>query len=102
MIKRANPITYVGASTPPIFMMHGTADCVVPNAQTTLLKQAMDAAGRCALKRNVVGAGHGGPEWTSQPAQDTLAPFSQCSLEAISESLAVSAHATPYLGMLHI
>ena len=74
-IKRANPITYVGASTPPIFMMHGTTDCIVPNAQTTLLKQAMDAAGRCALKRNVVGAGHGGPEWTSQPAQDTLAPF---------------------------
>jgi len=74
-IKRANPITYVGATTPPLFMLHGTVDCIVPNMQTTQLKQAMDAAGRCALKRNVVGAGHGGPEWTSTPTQDTLAPF---------------------------
>lgn len=74
-IKRANPITYVGANTPPLFMLHGTTDCIVPNMQTTLLKQAMDAAGRCALKRNVVGAGHGGPEWTSVPVQDTLSPF---------------------------
>jgi acetyl esterase/lipase len=74
-IDRANPITYVGSSTPPLFMLHGTADCTVPNAQTTLLQQAMDAAGRCALKRNVVGAGHGGPEWLTSPVQDTVQPF---------------------------
>jgi acetyl esterase/lipase len=74
-IARANPITYVGASTPPIFLLHGTADCTVPNMQTTLLKQAIDAVGGCAIKRNVVGAGHGGAEWQSAPVQDTLAPF---------------------------
>jgi acetyl esterase/lipase len=74
-IARANPITYVGAKTPPLLMLHGTADCTVPNQQTTLLQEAMDAAGRCATKRNVVGAAHGGPEWQSAPVQDTLQPF---------------------------
>jgi acetyl esterase/lipase len=74
-IARANPVTYVGTKTPPIFMLHGTADCIVPNLQTTLLEQAMIAAGRCAGKRSVAGAGHGGLEWQSAPVQDTLQPF---------------------------
>lgn len=74
-INAANPITYVGAATPPVYLLHGTTDCTVPNAQSDLLKAAIDAAGRCATKRNLVGAGHGGPEWQSAPPQNAAASF---------------------------
>jgi len=71
----ANPITYVGPNTPPMYILHGTEDCTVPRAQGDLLKAALDSAGRCATRRNVAGAGHGGPEWQTAPPQDAVAAF---------------------------
>ncbi len=74
-IRRANPITFVGPLTPPLSMLHGSVDCTVPNAQTTLLENAMRAAGRCVSKRNVVGASHGGPEFQSSAVQADVRAF---------------------------
>ncbi len=74
-VRAANPVTYVGANTPPIMILHGTLDCTVPMGQSDLLKSAMDAAGRCAIRRNLSGAGHGGPEWLTSPPQDAVAEF---------------------------
>jgi acetyl esterase/lipase len=74
-VARANPITYVGANTPPLYLLHGTEDCTVPRGQSELLKAAADRAGRCAAYRRVVGADHGGPEWLSAPVQDAMADF---------------------------
>lgn len=74
-VSAANPITYVGANTPPIMILHGTMDCTVPIGQSDLLKAAMDAAGRCAIRRDLSGAGHGGPEWLTSPPQDAVAEF---------------------------
>jgi len=74
-VARANPVTYVGASTPPLYLLHGTEDCTVPMAQSALLKTAMNSAGRCATLRSVVGAGHGGPEWQTEPPQSAAADF---------------------------
>jgi acetyl esterase/lipase len=74
-IARANPLTYVSAKTPPIYIMHGSRDCTVPNAQSEILKAAMQAAGRCVFKRNALGAGHGGNDWLSAPAQNAVADF---------------------------
>lgn len=74
-VSAANPITYVGANTPPIMILHGTMDCTVPMGQSDLLKSAMDGAGRCAIRRNLSGAGHGGPEWLTSPPQDAVAEF---------------------------
>lgn len=74
-VARASPVTYVGANTPPIYLLHGALDCTVPNAQSDLVKAAMDGAGRCAIKRNLLNAGHGGPEWQSAPPQDAVAAF---------------------------
>lgn len=74
-VDRANPATYVGANSPPMLLFHGTADCTVPRAQSDVLKSAFDNARRCAIRRNVVGAGHGGVEWVSAPPQDAVANF---------------------------
>jgi len=74
-VKSANPVTYVSASTPPLFVLHGTADCTVPVAQSDLLKTAMARAGRCAVRRNLIGADHGGDAWETAPPQDALAGF---------------------------
>lgn len=74
-VDRANPVTYVGANSPPMLLLHGTTDCTVPRAQSDLLKSALDNARRCSIRRDLVGAGHGGPEWVSAPPQDAVANF---------------------------
>src|SRR5262249_46935340 len=42
---RANPITYVTASAPPMLVIHGTGDPLVPHHQSELLVAALRAAG---------------------------------------------------------
>jgi acetyl esterase/lipase len=74
-VARANPVSYVGPATPPLYLLHGKEDCTVPRGQTTALKAAVDAAGRCASSREVIGADHGGPEWQTTPVQDAMAQF---------------------------
>ncbi len=74
-IKRANPANYIGSNTPPLLLMHGTQDCTVPNAQSTVMQTAMEAASRCSTKRNVLGAAHGGAAWESNSAQDAVSAF---------------------------
>jgi fermentation-respiration switch protein FrsA (DUF1100 family) len=72
-------MTYVSANTPPIYMLHGDQGCVVPGQQTLLLDEAMEAAGRCSIRRVVQGAAHGNSGsqmyWTSAPVQSSAVDF---------------------------
>ncbi|EAU69975.1 alpha/beta hydrolase [Stigmatella aurantiaca] len=74
-VSRANPVTYANAGDPPTLLMHGTADCVVPGAQSGLLRDALSAAGTCNAFRPVLGAGHGTPHWLTAPVQEPVAAF---------------------------
>jgi acetyl esterase/lipase len=74
-VSRADPTTYADVSDPPTLLLHGTDDCTVPMGQSTLLRERLDAVGACAVKRAVMAAGHGGPEWTSREVQDAVAQF---------------------------
>jgi acetyl esterase/lipase len=74
-IQSANPVNYVGANTPPIYVMHGRSDCTVPIGQSTLVKYAAESAGRCAYQRTVLRAGHGGDQWLSTPVQQVVPDF---------------------------
>jgi fermentation-respiration switch protein FrsA (DUF1100 family) len=58
-----------------MLLLHGTADCTVPVGQSTLLHEQLVAAGACAIRRDVIGAGHGGPAWTSPEVQEATADF---------------------------
>lgn len=57
----ASPETYVSGDDPPILIMHGTADCVVPVAQSRDFDAALRRAGVDSTLVVFDGAGHGGP-----------------------------------------
>jgi acetyl esterase/lipase len=59
-VARANPVTYVTADAPPFLIVHGDRDPLVPYHQSTLLADALRAAGVAVTFYTVVGAGHGG------------------------------------------
>lgn len=70
----ASPSDRVSRSTPPMLLVHGTADTTMPYAQSTLMLEAMADAGAHATLVPVPDAGHGFPllsaEW----------PVSSCAL----------------------
>jgi acetyl esterase/lipase len=57
----ANPITYIGAAkTLPVFLIaHGDSDCLVPNQQSEILHEALQAAGATSTFNLIEGASHG-------------------------------------------
>ncbi len=56
----ANPITYVDGDDPPLLVMHGTLDKLIPFNQSQLLVDAVRGAGVSARLYPVQCAGHGG------------------------------------------
>jgi acetyl esterase/lipase len=63
----ASPLTYVSASTPPLLLVHGTADPVVPLFHSERLHQAVLAAGGTSTLLRVEGAVHSFGEVSSVP-----------------------------------
>jgi acetyl esterase/lipase len=58
LAQRASPVTYASASAPPILLMHGAADDMVPPAQSLRLAGALSAAGARVEVELVPGATH--------------------------------------------
>jgi acetyl esterase/lipase len=54
----ASPVNHVRADSPPFLLVHGTADWLVPFAQSAQLHEALVAAGAQAELVPVEGAGH--------------------------------------------
>jgi acetyl esterase/lipase len=54
----ASPVTHVTADSPPFLLLHGTADWLVPYAQSQQLAAAMTAAGAPVELVPIEGAGH--------------------------------------------
>ena len=52
------PPNMYGRAAPPFLIVHGTADSVVPHAQSVLLEKRLTAAGVDARLELVPGAGH--------------------------------------------
>jgi len=57
--KRANPITYVSRNDPPILIVHGDKDPLVPHNQSELLYEALKKADVDVKFHTVKGGGHG-------------------------------------------
>jgi acetyl esterase/lipase len=56
--RRANPINYVEGTDPPMMLLHGQADPLVPHGQSVLLYNALRAQCRDVTFFSVPGAGH--------------------------------------------
>lgn len=59
LARQMSPMTYVRKGLPPILVLHGDADTVVPYEQSTRLTKAIESAGGDAELITVPGEGHG-------------------------------------------
>jgi len=58
LARAASPLTHAAAGAPPILLMHGAADDMVPPAQSIRLADALRAAGATVELELVPGATH--------------------------------------------
>jgi acetyl esterase/lipase len=58
LARSASPINYVHTNEPPMLVVHGTADRLVPYLQAEVLVEAMEKAGAPFYFHTVVGGGH--------------------------------------------
>lgn len=74
LAARMSPVALVRRGQPPVFIVHGDADKVVPIQSSTYLKAALDKAGVPVRMFVVPGGGHGGfaPEAKAQIALESL------------------------------
>jgi acetyl esterase/lipase len=72
---RANPIAYVSKDDPPFLILHGDKDTSVPFTQSELLEEALRKAGVDVTLRPVKGAGHGGPQFSSEENRKLVEEF---------------------------
>jgi dipeptidyl aminopeptidase/acylaminoacyl peptidase len=57
--QASSPVQFVSAQSPPTLLLHGTADPIVPIAQSTALKTKLEAAGVNVKMVSYANAGHG-------------------------------------------
>ena len=58
LAREASPVSHASAAAPPVLLMHGAADDLVPPAQSIRLAQALHASGATAELELVPGATH--------------------------------------------
>jgi alpha-L-fucosidase 2 len=66
-LKQLSPIEHVQRDMPPFLLIHGTADPLVPFAQSKAMCDRMKGAGASCELYAVAGAGHGIRWWESSP-----------------------------------
>ncbi|MEQ1839095.1 MAG: alpha/beta hydrolase [Verrucomicrobiales bacterium] len=59
--RAVSPVTYVSEDDPPILILHGTHDALVPYAQSVQFAEVLKAKGVPVWLQTLPGAGHGGP-----------------------------------------
>ncbi|MEM6363702.1 MAG: alpha/beta hydrolase [Planctomycetota bacterium] len=58
-VARANPMTYITADDPPMLLVHGDQDPLVPHHQSVIFAEALRAGGVDVTFHTVVGGKHG-------------------------------------------
>lgn len=59
--RAVSPVTYVSEDDPPVLILHGTHDALVPYAQSVQFAEALKAKGVPVWLQTLPGGGHGGP-----------------------------------------
>ncbi|MES2830040.1 MAG: alpha/beta hydrolase [Bacteroidota bacterium] len=72
---QASPVTYIDKNDPPIIILHGDADDIVPFWESKLFYSKLRLAGVQAELVKLAGAGHGGAQFSSKETQKKLNDF---------------------------
>lgn len=81
-IASATPETYISDATPPVLLIHGTADPIVPVAQSERFYEALDAASVDTTFLRVDGIGHSFEDMTRIPeVNETVIAFFERTLK---------------------
>jgi acetyl esterase/lipase len=77
LVRQANPITYISPNTPPMFIVHGKLDRIVPFNQSELLVEALKTQGTEVEFLPLENAVHGGAgfEADSEAARKSIEFF---------------------------
>ncbi len=59
--RAVSPVTYISEDDPPVLILHGTHDALVPYAQSVQFAGALKAKGVPVWLQTLPGGGHGGP-----------------------------------------
>lgn len=59
--RAVSPVTYLSGDDPPVLILHGTHDALVPYAQSVQFAEGLRAKGVPVWLQTLPGAGHGGP-----------------------------------------
>lgn len=75
--REASPVSWVSSDDATFFMQHGNADCTVAYPQSDAFRDLLRAAiGTSRVSHElIVGAGHGGPEFTAHANVDKVVAF---------------------------
>jgi acetyl esterase/lipase len=74
-VQRANPIHYLTKDDPPFLIVHGEKDTIVPCHQSELLDEALKQKGIEVTFHKLPGAGHGGPQFSSDKIEAAVEAF---------------------------
>jgi len=73
--KIASPVNYIGTNSPPVLMVHGSNDELVPVAQSRQLQAALDRAGVQNRYLEVPDTGHDGPRFSKPDIEAVVTAF---------------------------
>jgi acetyl esterase/lipase len=73
--KNASPMTYLATNSPPVLILQGSSDDLVPCAQSQRLHAALDQAGVPNRYIEVAGAGHDGPRFSTPEIETNVVGF---------------------------
>lgn len=74
-LKHASPMTYLTPDDPPVLMLHGDQDKLVPVGQSKRLHEACQKAGLVSELHVLEGAGHGGSVFSDEARYRIIKAF---------------------------
>jgi dipeptidyl aminopeptidase/acylaminoacyl peptidase len=75
LLKSASPVTYLSEGDPPLLILHGDRDKLVPLSQSRHIHERYRAMGLESSLHVVEGAGHGGPQFTDTTRYELVKEF---------------------------
>ena len=75
LARSASPLTYVDSGNPPVLILHGDKDDLVPYSQSERLHSRLDDVGIRNELITVRGAGHDGPMFETPEIQEKVVSF---------------------------